>query len=344
MGGLALGVDGGASKTVAIVVDGRGRVLGAGRGGNADIYQTPRAVEEVAAAVAAALAAAGARAGALDAAVLSLVGADWPEDFEHWRAAMPRLGLGHLPPGRALVVNDAVGALAAGTPEGGPAVAVVCGTGCAVGARGPGGRLWHTSFWQRTQGGAEIALRALDAVYLAELGIGPATAVTPLALRRFGARDVEDLLHLFTARGRSRPATVATLAPLVLDAAEAGDAVARGIVLAHAEALGAYGLAAARRVGLEGGSLVLAGGVFRHPSRLMRARVAAALPDLAVVEGAPEPVAGAALMALAAMGATPGLGARERLRETLPAEPFFRTAWREEASGAAPAVEEGTAG
>ena len=349
MAGLALGVDGGASKTVAVVVDRRGRVLGAGRAGNADIYQTPHAVEAVAAAAAAALRAAGAAARDLDAAALSLVGADWPEDFAHWRAAMGRLGLGHLAPDRARVVNDAIGALAAGAPEGAPAVAVVCGTGCAVGARGPQGDLWHTSFWQRTQGGVEIARRALDAVYLAELGIGPATALGAAALRHFRARDVEDLLHAFTGRERARPATVAGLAPLVLDAARAGDAVARRIARDHADALALHGLAAARRVGIgatdgspaeDAGAaaparLVLAGGVFRHPSRLMADRVAAtmrrAMPTLAVVEGAPEPVAGAALLALEAVGVRPGGPERERLRATLPSEGFFRTAPHDEA-------------
>ena len=348
MAGLALGVDGGASKTVAVVVDRRGGVLGAGRAGNADIYQTPRAVEEVAAAVSAALRAAGAEARNLDAAALSLVGADWPEDFAHWRAAMGPLGLGHLAPDRAPVVNDAIGALAAGAPEGGPAVAVVCGTGCAVGARGQGGALWHTSFWQRTQGGAEIAHHALDAVYRAELGIGPATAVRALALRHFGAADVEDLLHAFTARERARPAAVAGLAPLVLDAAQTGDAVARRIARDHADALALYGLAAARRVGIDGVDgrpgkdgraaarprLVLAGGVFRHPSGLMRDRVAARMravvPILAVVEDAPEPVAGAALLALGAMGARPGPAERERLRATMPPVGFFGAAPHDE--------------
>ena len=335
MASLALGVDGGASKTVAIVVDRDGRVLGAGRAGNADIYQTSRAVEAVAAATAAALRAAGAEASDLGAAALSLVGADWPEDFAHWRAAMGGLGLGHLAPDRARVVNDAIGALAAGAPEEGPAVAVVCGTGCAVGARGPDGRLWHTSFWQRTQGGAEIARRALDAVYLADLGIGPATALRAAALRHFRARDVEDLLHIFTGRSRARPASVAGLAPLVLDAAAAGDAAAREIARTHADALGRYGLAAARRVGIGARArLVLAGGVFRHSSRLMAERVTAtmqgAMPDLAVVDGAPEPVAGAALLALGAMGVRPGEPEHERLRATLPSGGFFGTAPHDE--------------
>jgi N-acetylglucosamine kinase-like BadF-type ATPase len=335
--GLALGVDGGGSKTVAVLTEAGGRVLGAGRAGNADIYGGPQAVEEVAQAIAAALAQAGARPERISAAALSLVGADWPEDFDYWRERLGRLGLGHLPPERALLVNDALGALAAGAPEG-PAVAVVCGTGCAVGARGPDGRTWHSSFWQRTQGGGELAERALDAVYLAELGIAPATRLTPLALRHFGAADVADLLHAFTARERRPPRARSTFAPLVLDAAGEGDVVARDLALAHAEALAGYGLAAARQAGLSAGTpvqLVLAGGVFRHPGRLMPdlviERLRAALPRLTIVEQPPEPVAGAVLLALDAIGAGAAEPLRARLVASLPPPAFFHTALAAEA-------------
>lgn len=331
-GGLVLGVDGGASKTVAVVADRQGRVVGAARAGNADIYQSPQAIDEVARAIAEALAEAGAGPERLEAAVLSLVGADWPEDFVEWEVSLGRVGLGRMPKDRVLVVNDALGALAAGAPEG-PAVAVVCGTGCAVGARGEAGRSWHSSFWQRTQGGGELALKALDAVFVAELGIAPPTRLTALALAHFEASSVEALLHDLTGRDRRPSAAAATFAPRVLDAAEAGDAVAHGIALAHAEALAGYGLAGARQAGIGPEAamrLVLAGGVFRHGARLMPDHVAArmreAVPGLVVVEDAPEPIAGAIFLALGAAGVEVGTALRRTLRATLPPAGFFTTA------------------
>ena len=111
-----LAVDGGNTKTVAIVADERARVLGTGRGGCADIYGAPSpdaALGAIEGAVAVALAQAGVEAGALDAAAFGLAGADWPEDFALLeRELRTRLGLRATP----LVVNDALGALRAGSP------------------------------------------------------------------------------------------------------------------------------------------------------------------------------------------------------------------------------------
>jgi N-acetylglucosamine kinase-like BadF-type ATPase len=76
-----LAVDGGNTKTIAVVAGADGRVLGTGRAGCADIYNAPtpdRALDAIAAAVGAALAEAGMRADELAAAAFGLAGADWP--------------------------------------------------------------------------------------------------------------------------------------------------------------------------------------------------------------------------------------------------------------------------
>ncbi|NDV01332.1 BadF/BadG/BcrA/BcrD ATPase family protein [Pseudoroseicyclus tamaricis] len=330
-GGAVLAVDGGASKTIALVVARDGTVLGHGRAGNADIYQTPDAVAHVRSASTDALSRAGLAAEELAGAAFSLVGADWPEDISHWRASLPGLGLGHLQAERVTIVNDALGALAAGAPEG-PAIAVVLGTGCAIGARGPEGEMWHSSFWQRTQGGGELAERALDAVYLADLGIAPPTALTARALAHFGMASVEDLLHAFTGRLTPPPKPLPGFAPHVLDAAAEGDAAALDLAERHADALIGYARAAARKVGIGPGDaprIVLAGGVFRHPARLIPARLVAALsadlPGAEVVADVPEPVAGVAALALTAAGTAPGGAVAARLVATLPDHDVFHT-------------------
>ena len=68
---------------------------------------------------------------------------------------------------RIVIVNDAMGALRAGSPDS-TSVVVACGTGTAVGARHPDGRIWHSSFWQEVQGADELSLPALRAVYRAD--------------------------------------------------------------------------------------------------------------------------------------------------------------------------------
>ena len=94
----------------------------------------------------------------------------------------------------------------------------------------------------------------------------------------------------------------------VLDAAAEGDATARQIAATHGGMLGDYALAAARQVGIERApfTLVLAGGVLRHPSQLIDsaliARVQSAAPGVQVVARRFEPAVGALFMALEAEG------------------------------------------
>jgi len=134
---LLLGVDAGNTKTLALVSRLDGTIVGSGRSGCGDIYGAASEEEAVAAiedAACTALGAARARSSDLRAACFSLAGADWPEDIEFLTKAMRSRGLGR----EATIVNDALGALRAGS-EDGTGVAVNCGTGLAVGAYGDGG-------------------------------------------------------------------------------------------------------------------------------------------------------------------------------------------------------------
>src|SRR5215216_3085967 len=208
-----LGVDGGNTKTIALVA----RIYGTGGPAGA--------IAEIERAVLAALAAADVPAGVLAAGAFSLAGADWPEDFALFEGELRRLGFG-----RAItVVNDALGALWAGAPTG-AGVSVVCGTGIAVGARGADGRLWHGSFWLEPLGANELGNRMLRAVLRAELGLDPPTTLTARVLAFYGRERVEQVLHAFTARGATPP-NAGELARLLLDEADCGDPTARRIAL-----------------------------------------------------------------------------------------------------------------
>ncbi len=326
--GYTLGVDGGATKTIALVADHQGAVVGAGRAGGSNIYG-PRPALALAAvdrAATAALDAAGVGPSDLDSGVFSMCGADWPEDIDFIRAEMARRRLGRT----VVVVNDAIGGLRAGSPDG-SGVVVVCGTAAAVGARAPDGRVWHTGFWQEPGGSADLGRKTLRAAYRAELGIDPPTALTPHILACFGLPTLEAVLHAFTTRLSTPPTTVADLSRVVLDEAERGDATARRIVRRHGEALGDYALAAARRVGIEAlpFTLVLAGGVLRHPSRLLAdalvTRVRASSPGARAVNSRFEPAVGALLLALEVAGARVDEPLLTRLVATIPPAQFYAT-------------------
>jgi N-acetylglucosamine kinase-like BadF-type ATPase len=298
-----LAVDGGNTKTLAAVADASGRTYGVGRGGTADIYNaaTPDdAIAAIEAAVSEALAGAGIAADELDAAAFSLAGADWPEDFTLLETRLrERLGLTVAP----LVVNDALGALRGGSPDW-TGIAVVCGTYNAVGARHPDGRVFHLGFWPDAVGGREFGREGLRAVYRAALGIGPETVLTERALALYGAGDPIGLLHEFTRRGGLEEHEKDRLAPVVLDAADEGDAVARAIVGDKGGVLGRQARACAEQVGLplEGARVVLAGGVFGHPTDRLADATMAELPGAVAVRDPAPPIAGAVLLALDQIG------------------------------------------
>lgn len=320
--GLALGVDGGNTKTVALVAQGDGTVVGSGRGGCSDIYNAPSfaaAIAEIDGAVRAALPA-GSSVEDVATAVFSLAGADWDEDIADLAGALGTI----VPRANVAVINDAIGALRAGTDDG-VGVSVVVGTGGCVGSVGRDGRVWHSSWWALDTGAWAIGGDALRAVYNAELAVGPPTALTAAALELFEAESVEEVLHEFTRRGGRHAWDAAHFAPSVLLAALAGDGVAAAIVLEHGARLGAMARVAAGKTGLEAPfPLVLLGGLLRgEGSELIVAEVVAHLPGAEPVRPAREPVVGALLAALDRAGSPYDV---HRVDETMPGAHLYGTA------------------
>src|SRR5215831_15162460 len=113
-----LAVDGGNTKTIALVAALDGTILGAGRAGCSDIYQTSiegtgfldtteAAIANIEYAVETALKAAQVKASNLTSAVFNMAGADWPEDFTLLENAMRIRGYGR----NLKIQNDAMGVL-----------------------------------------------------------------------------------------------------------------------------------------------------------------------------------------------------------------------------------------
>jgi N-acetylglucosamine kinase-like BadF-type ATPase len=305
---LLLGVDGGNTKTIALVARRDGTVLGAGTAGCADIHNArspEHGLDEVVRASSSALEAAGARAGDLAAAAFSLAGADWPEDFVFLRAGLAeRLELVDEP----LVVNDAIGAIRSGTDDW-VGVAAICGTGGAIGARNARGEIFHLGFWPDGTGAGTIGSEGLAAVWRAGVGVGPETSLTGRALERWDSPDPITLLHEFTRIGGRGETHIerSQFAGAVLDEAAAGDPVAHAIVERVGGHLGDYARVCAEQTGQLGSPfvLVLAGGVLRHSSTLLRESILARVPGAAPVYPTVEPVAGAVLLAADRAGVRP---------------------------------------
>ncbi|MGI9252825.1 MAG: BadF/BadG/BcrA/BcrD ATPase family protein [Thermomicrobiales bacterium] len=328
---MHLGVDGGNTKTVALVAAEDGTILGAGRGGASDIYAAvseSAALASVAGAVSAALGAAGASLAEIESAAFGMAGADWPEDFRLLHDAFAARGFTDDP----LVVNDAVGALRAASPDG-FGVALVAGTGMAIAARSPEGSIWHSSHWPMPGGGSGLGEAALQAIFNAHLEVGPHTSLTARALDLLGMANPEAVLYELTARGKRRWVLpdYARLAPLVLDEACAGDPVAEGIVAEVGRTLARHAAAAADRVGLdmECFTLALAGGTFRHRGTCYLSAIVGALaeelPCITPIVSDLEPAAGPLMLAMERAGLEITPERRAKIAATMPPQSLFTT-------------------
>lgn len=308
-----IGVDGGNSKTelLAATLEGAPVAYVRGPGSNSHGLGTEGCVDVVAELVARARLDEPAEHG-----TFFLCGADVPADVAELARALAERALVR----RASVDNDALALLWAGThsPD---AVAVVCGAGINCVGRAASGRVarypalgWETGDWGGSeQLGREVVFQAARA----EDGRGEPTALAEIVRGHFGTDSVAALgedLHY-----RRVPAhRLGELAPDVVAAAEAGDAVARRLLGRLGSEIVLLALKAVRDLGLEGrpADVVLGGGMLRSGRGFLHDAVVGGLsaqaPHARAVVLTEPPVLGATLAALNAVGA--GDEAAERLR------------------------------
>jgi N-acetylglucosamine kinase-like BadF-type ATPase len=331
---IFLGVDAGNSKTVAMACRASGEVIGVGRSGCGDIYgvaDESEAVEAVLAAVAAALAEAGAARGDVVAAAFRLAGVDWAEDEAFWDEVLsqrwPALTT-------RSIANDGYAAIRCGERSG-VGVAIMAGTAAAIAARGPGGAKWEMGWWgQHAMGALGLVNEALKAVYLAELGSGPATALEAALLEYYRLPSVVELNHWFTRRRQPASHADRTGAARVVTAvATHGDPVACGIVDEQGRRLALYAQIAARKAGLferpEPVAVVLSGSVLMAQASPVTValldHLRQFLPGAVARQATLPPVAGATLDALAEAGVQISANVVDQLRATAPEAQFFVT-------------------
>lgn len=296
-----LGVDGGATKTLAAVLDLQERKLHVGHAGpsNEDAVGARAAVGALLGAAEEAIAAAGISSEQLGAAVLAVAGTDTASVTGHVRAARSD---------DWIVVNDVVGAWATATGAG-PGVAAISGTGSNVFGVGEGGRSWRSGGWGHVLGdegsGYWLGIESIRAALRDRDASGPQTGLGDAACRFFEAKSVEALASLVY----SKPLTKGEIAGLAVETArlaENGDEVACELFERGADALGAQIAAVIEQAALQGsfpvgliGSAYKAGEVFVAPLR-RRIRRAAPEAEIATVEMAP--VGGSLLLAAKACG------------------------------------------
>jgi N-acetylglucosamine kinase-like BadF-type ATPase len=252
-----IGVDGGGTKTLALLGDSEGNVLARGVGGPSNY----NAVGFDAACLALESAISMAREdypGEVTALCLGLAGAGRTEDIERFQD----WAVQKFPKAAIKVVSDAEVLLMAMAPSG-PALVLICGTGSIVYGRTVAGALLRAGGWGYLFGdegsGYAIGIAALRAVMQGYDGRGPATLLSELVLERFGLHTPLELVQVFYGAESPRSA-VATLPDLVEQAAGQGDTVAIAILEKSSQELVGSIIAVYSRLGISPVPLMITGG------------------------------------------------------------------------------------
>jgi N-acetylglucosamine kinase-like BadF-type ATPase len=263
-----LGVDGGGTKTVALLGDLDGNVLARGVSGPSNY----NAVGFDAACSALESAINMARTDypeELSALCLGLAGAGRTEDIERFQ----NWAVDKFPRTAVKVVNDAEILLMASASSG-PALVLICGTGSIVYGRTVTSELIRSGGWGYLFGdegsGYAIGVGALRQVMQAYDGRGTETLLSKLLLERYSLHTPPELVNAIYGSESPRSA-VATLSDLVEQAAGQGDSVAITILEESARELARAIAAIYPKLGASTVPLVIAGGTILHGRYLKQA-------------------------------------------------------------------------
>jgi N-acetylglucosamine kinase-like BadF-type ATPase len=330
---LVVGVDGGGTKTHAVVADETGAMLGFATHGpsNWESVGLRGAADALREAIANALEQAGASSSDLAGAAFGLAGVDWGSDIPRMRGVIDQLRL----PCPYELVNDSFVALRAGT-DASHGVVLVAGTGAVAAGRNREGRIFRTLGEGPILGdvgaASDVSDAAVRAVADAYTGRGPATVLTDELCRLTGCGSAEEFLEWYS-RGVEQ---LRNGAAAVVRAADDGDPVAQGILRWAGTALGGSAALVARQLDMlsDEFEVVLSGGLFRAGSAMLTDSLTSVLhpvaPRVRLVHLDPPPVVGAVLMAFDTGGVALGTGCRRRLEDSAKAavvqRPWLRPA------------------
>lgn len=297
-----IGVDGGASKTAAIVVDENGKKVGTGLAGGSNhlrvgIEEATRNVER---AVNIALREAHIAINDVEYAYCGIAGSDHPL---HRQRVVDSLQV-FFPRGNFIVDTDARIALT-GAVGFGAGIVIIAGTGSVAFGRNPAGEEARAGGWGPTLGdegsGFWIAREGLSAIVRAHDGRGFATAMTDLLCQEYEMCSPDELPR-FVYATTTHVDDIARYGKLVIEAAQAGDAVASDILGRAGSELAHCVLAIARKLHMTDTEFPVAyvGGAFHAGELLlnpMRLRLQRDAPGATLQPPQLPPVEGAAMMA-----------------------------------------------
>ena len=301
-----LGIDGGGTKTEVAICDESGRVLGVGQAGASgiDSVGADAATVSIGAAVEAARAQAGLPDAPFTSVFFGMAGVVSEADRDIVREVARRLHLGD-----AIHVDHDIRIALAGGLAGRPGIALIAGTGSSCFGMNAAGARWQAGGWGHliSDEGSSYWF-GWNAIRLAA-GAGDGrwqTALYTPVMRQLGIAGVADLHQRLYTQGISK-AEVASFAPLVMEVAAAGDALAQALIRHGVHELALMVTAVARNLGWAAApcEVTLTGGLWRAGDVVLtpfRTALAALLPQTRIVMPELPPVIGACVLALQQAG------------------------------------------
>lgn len=310
---LLLAVDGGGTKTQALVADRDGKVLARGLGPSSNIHNV--GLEESCRSVATAIEGAllhvlgpqvhrsgvAWKSAPFAAACFGLSGVDGPTD----EAEVGRWVKDQAIAPRFVVVNDSELILAGGTPQGW-GVALISGTGSICLGRTAEGKTARVGGWGPLIGdegsGYHIAVNALRLATQSADGRADAGSLLQAILREWKLPDATALIRHAHAPDTT-PATIAGLATRVVDLAGRGEAAAKGLITDAARDLAHHVEAVVRKLKMDRPPLALGGGLLR--GQLRQSLIAMLGVEVGPVQYVTDPSLGAVVLARRLLQRTP---------------------------------------
>jgi glucosamine kinase len=246
-----LGVDGGGTKTHAVITDFDLNVVGEGQSPASNPLRVglEEAISNINLAIAEACAQAGIRLDCISGACIALAGIGHPIHFHTLKDALSRaLGINNLQ-----LVTDVRAALQ-GALDGRPGVVIVAGTGSIAYGINQAGEEARSGGWGPTisdeGSGYDIARRALKAVIASFDGRSPKTSLTEMICQKLGIASPADIPGVIY-NSDLEPVEIANLASLVTMAARDGDQVARQILAEAGSELARLAISVIERLKLQ---------------------------------------------------------------------------------------------
>lgn len=304
---IVIGIDGGGSKTHAIVADETGASIGEATGPGSAVKpgDEDASAEVIAAVVRDALEAAGMSHVTPRVICIGVAGAGREAARQAlWQALVARDLAADV------VVHSDFGIALDDAFGDGPGVLLISGTGSAAFGRSPAGTTARCGGWGPVIGdegsGTWIGRRALSVVSAAADGRESQTALTGAILTAAEVNEVSDLIPWAANASREQ---IASLAPVVFSVADAGDLRANAIISLAVEELMLHIRALAQQLfGDERAAVPVAftGGLLKKGSTLRKRlehRLRSAVPGAQVKAGEITPARGAVRGALRFVGA-----------------------------------------